>query len=197
MYGTGGLGGGDGIRGMGGMHHEGVNGERVDLREVVVEHHREIFRYARSLTFCDADAEDLAQTAVVRALQRGVITADADLAKRYVMRIVQNLAFDAQRLQTRRRIELRPDVGNAAAPGFDADAPDAFDSLGDTDVPRAAFADLPERHREVLRLRFFDDLGYDDVAAKLHTTEHGARQRVYRAMQALRGLLHDRNYRRP
>ena len=38
----------------------------VDLREVVVEHHREIFRLARSLTRSGADAEDLAQTAVVR-----------------------------------------------------------------------------------------------------------------------------------
>ena len=69
----------------------------VDLREVVVEHHREIFRLARSLTRSGADAEDLAQTAVVRALQRGAIVSGADQAKWYVMRIVRNLAIDQAR----------------------------------------------------------------------------------------------------
>ncbi len=178
---------------MGGGHHDEVESEQVDLREVVVEHHREIFRYARSLTFCDADAEDLAQTAVVRALQRGVIAADADRAKWYVMRIVQNLAVDQARVRSRRRVELRPSFGDAAA----HDPADLGADTRDVAVPTAAFAELPERHREVLRLRFFDDLGYDDVAQHLHTTEHGARQRVYRAMRALRALLDSRDYRRP
>jgi RNA polymerase sigma-70 factor (ECF subfamily) len=181
------------MRAMGGGHHDEIEGEQVDLREVVVEHHREIFRYARSLTFCDADAEDLAQTAVVRALQRGVITSDPDRAKWYVMRIVANLAVDDARVRSRRRVELRPNVGDAVA----HDPTDVEADTRDAAVPHAAFAELPERHREVLRLRFFDDLGYDDVAQHLQTTEHGARQRVYRAVRALRGLLDDRDYRRP
>jgi RNA polymerase sigma factor (sigma-70 family) len=53
-------------------------------------------------------------------------------------------------------------------------------------LPRAAFADLPRSHQEVLHLRFVEELDYEAVAARLQTTEHAARQRVYRAMQALR-----------
>lgn len=180
------------MRGTGGDH--GAGDEWVDLREVVVAHHREIFRYARAFSRTDADAEDLAQTAVVRALQRGTIVSDADGAKWYVMRIVRNLATDQARRRARISIdpfaELPDVVSSEPAPDVVADrVPD------DDRVPRAAFADLPDVHREVLRLRFLEELGYDDVAARLHTTEHGARQRVYRAMQELRSLITDRKYR--
>ena len=54
------------------------------------------------------------------------------------------------------------------------------------ELPRAVFADLPRVHQEVLHLRFVEELDHAAIAARLHTTEHAARQRVYRAMQALR-----------
>ncbi len=166
----------------------------VDLREVVVEHHREIFRYARAFSRTDADAEDLAQAAVVRALQRGTIVSDRDGAKWYVLRIVRNLATDQARRRARVTIDLWPELPEV--PSSEPSPDEVADRVVDEDrVPRAAFADLPDAHREVLRLRFLEELGYDDVAEQLHTTEHGARQRVYRAMQELRALIADRKYR--
>ncbi|HEX9505882.1 MAG TPA: sigma factor, partial [Acidimicrobiia bacterium] len=61
----------------------------LDLREVVVEHRVEIFRYARSLSRSDADAEDLAQSAVVRALAAGTTIREPEKAKWYLLRIVR------------------------------------------------------------------------------------------------------------
>ncbi|MET0626978.1 MAG: sigma-70 family RNA polymerase sigma factor, partial [Acidimicrobiia bacterium] len=168
--------------------HGGAGDEWVDLREVVVEHHREIFRYARSFTRSDADAEDLAQTAVVRALQRGTIVSDAARAKWYVMRIVRNLATDQARARARVSVEPRaemPELG-VLDPTIDEGPVDDRDA----DVAaRAAFDELDAIDREVLQLRFLEELAYETVAERLHTTEHGARQRVYRAMQSLRAIL--------
>jgi RNA polymerase sigma factor (sigma-70 family) len=59
-------------------------------------------------------------------------------------------------------------------------------------LPRAAFADLPRVHQEVLHLRFVEELDHAAIAERLETTEHAARQRVYRAMQALRALARQR-----
>jgi RNA polymerase sigma-70 factor (ECF subfamily) len=164
----------------------------VDLREVVVEHHREIFRYARTFTYNDADAEDLAQTAVVRALQRGTIfAADSLHARAYVKRIVRNLATDQARARLRVAVEPRSVVPEQAA---DDDAVDIVDALTDDrpDVGRAAqiaFAGLDPLDREALRLRYLDELAYRNVAERIHSTPQGARQRVYRAMQQLRAAL--------
>ncbi|MFI5046983.1 MAG: RNA polymerase sigma factor [Acidimicrobiia bacterium] len=169
-------------------HDPDAGGEWVDLREVVVEHHREIFRYARAFTFNDADAEDLAQTAVVRALQRGTIVSDAERAKAYVKRIVRNLATDQARVRARVSIEPRAQVPDGVA---DDDALDAVHDEHRDGGPAAqvAFAGLDPADREVLRLRYLEELAYRAVAERMHTTEHGARQRVYRAMQALRAAL--------
>jgi len=177
-----------------GSDDHGAGDGWVDLREVVVEHHREIFRLARSLTRTNADAEDLAQTAVVRALQRGAIVSDAEQAKWYVMRIVRNLAIDQARSRARVVVEPWAEVPERTS---SEPAPDEVVErvAPEERVPRAAFADLAEADREVLRLRFLEELAYEDVAARLHTTPHGARQRVYRAMQVLRSAVTDRRYR--
>src|SRR5260221_11801775 len=96
--------------------------DAFDLREVVVEHRADIFRYARSFCRSDADAEDLAQTAMVRALAAGAEVRDPERAKWYLLRIVRNLATDQARARARMAIEpwaVLPDAA-AAEPAPDA-----------------------------------------------------------------------------
>jgi RNA polymerase sigma-70 factor (ECF subfamily) len=163
---------------------EGASPRPVDIREVVVEHRADLFRFARSFTRNDADAEDLAQTAVVRALAAGAELRDPERAKNYLLRIVRNLATDQARARARMSVEPWAVVPDEIAPELEADA--RVLRADDGALPRAAFADLPRGHREVLQLRFVEELDYEAIAARLHTTEHAARQRVYRAVQALR-----------
>jgi RNA polymerase sigma-70 factor (ECF subfamily) len=173
-------------------HGDGFGGppEPFDLREVVVEHRADIFRYARSLCRNDADAEDLAQSAVVRALATRSAVRHPDRAKSYLLRIVRNLATDQARAKSRFPVEpwaRVPDTASAE-PGPDARV------LRDDDrrLPRAAFAELPRVHQEVLHLRFVEELDHAAIAARLETTEQAARQRLYRALQALRALTRQR-----
>jgi len=167
--------------------------DAVDLREVVVEHRADIFRFARSLCRSDADAEDLAQTAVVRALAAGAELREPERAKSYLFRIVRNLATDQARARARMSEEPWAAVPDVASVELE---PEAVVLRADAQaLPRAAFADLPRGHQEILRLRFVEELDYDAVAARLHTTEHAARQRVYRAMQALRAIAQRRQLR--
>jgi len=49
-----------------------------------------------------------------------------------------------------------------------------------------ALAELPESQLEALRLRFADDLPYDELADTLGTTPQAARVRVHRGLSALR-----------
>jgi hypothetical protein len=48
---------------------------------------------------------------------------------------------------------------------------------------------LAPRDRETLQLRFFEDRGYVEIGALLGVSEDGARKRVDRALEKLRGLL--------
>ena len=161
--------------------------EPVDLRAVVVEYRLELFRYARTFTRNDADAEDLAQTAVLRALTARSVLHDPVKAKWYLLRIVRNLAIDQARSRARVRVEPWADVPDTANGDPEPEAVLLRDA--DRAVPRRALGELAPAHREVLELRFVEDLDYETVAQRLETTEHAARQRVYRAMQAMRGLV--------
>ena len=165
-------------------------GAPIDLREVVIEHHAQIFRIARGLTQCNADAEDLAQSALVRALQQGPLWCGPEQAKWYLIRIVQNLAIDQARARARVVVEPRAVVPDAPAPEL---LPEELVLRADAaTIPRAALDDLAPHHREVLSARFLEELSYEKLAERLGTTEHAARQRVYRAVQALRAVVRPR-----
>ena len=55
-----------------------------------------------------------------------------------------------------------------------------------------ALAELSERDREAVLLRFFEDKEYQAVAARLSLSENAARMRVDRAVDKLNGLLRKR-----
>jgi RNA polymerase sigma-70 factor (ECF subfamily) len=165
----------------------GAGNGAVDFREVVVAYRADIFRVARRFTHSDADAEDLAQTAVVRALQTAATVEDLEMGKRYVLRIVRNLAFDQTRARARVTVEPWADVPEGAASALTPDEVVVRDE--ERALPRAAMEELPPVHREILRLRFVEELDYPSLAEHLAVTEHAARQRVYRAVQALREVV--------
>jgi RNA polymerase sigma-70 factor (ECF subfamily) len=164
--------------------------DAFDLREVVVEHRADIFRYARSFCRNDADAEDLAQTAVVRALASRSEVRNPERAKWYLLRIVRNLATDQARAKSRFAVEPWAEVPDAISADPAPDARLLHDEQHE--LPRAAFADLPRVHQEVLHLRFVEELDHAAIAARLETTEQAARQRLYRALQALRAITRQR-----
>jgi len=114
--------------------------ELIDLREVVVEHRAQIYRFARSLCRSAADAEDLAQTALVRALQQGPLSCTPEQAKWYVLRIVRNLAIDQARARARVSVEPRAEMPEARSTD---PLPEELILRADAAVaPRAAFESL-------------------------------------------------------
>ncbi len=66
---------------------------------------------------------------------------------------------------------------------------DAFAAALDRDELRQAMADLPDRHRAVLTLRFFDDLDADEASAILGCSRGTFAVRLHRALAALRGAM--------
>jgi RNA polymerase sigma-70 factor (ECF subfamily) len=68
-------------------------------------------------------------------------------------------------------------------------ARDAFAAALDADELRQAMADLPDAHRTVLTLRFFDDLDADEASAILGCSRGTFAVRLHRALAALRGAM--------
>jgi RNA polymerase sigma-70 factor (ECF subfamily) len=145
-----------------------------------------VYHFASMVAGSDLEAEDLAQSALERAL-RGLPHFDnrkGDV-EAWLWRIVVNVARDAGRAAARRQrlwerlVQLRPGwTSNDDIP------------LGISNERLVeAIRTLTPRQRSVLALRFGADLDYGGVGAALGTSSGAAAVATHRALIALRRKL--------
>jgi RNA polymerase sigma-70 factor (ECF subfamily) len=84
--------------------------------------------------------------------------------------------------------ERSADPGRGRLTGDEA-AVDAFAGTLDRDQLARALRGLPEAHRRVLVLRFYDDLDVDEICALLGCSRATFAVKLHRALAALRGAL--------
>ncbi len=140
---------------------------------------------ARQWTRSSADAEDVVQEAFVRFWkhQRGLPGEPMAL----LVTSVRRAAFDLARRNTRRtaREERATDESDDRAPIFDA----ALDGDERRDAIEVALHRLPPEQREVLVLKIWGELTFEEVAHQLEVPPNTAASRYRYALAALRREL--------
>jgi RNA polymerase sigma factor (sigma-70 family) len=142
---------------------------------------RNLVRLAR-LFVDDMDAaEDLVQESFIR-LARHAHRIDEDRAPAYLRSIVLNLARDHNR---RGLVSLR----HQSASGREVDVPDEAPERLVTDERQLAVLDavrtLPVRQRDCVVLRYFQDLGIDDIARTLGLSPNSVKTHLKRGLAHL------------
>lgn len=137
-------------------------------------------------------AEDLTATTFERGLE---VLRNASFRNEafggWLYRVASNAVIDAAR---RDRRLLSFDWLSEAR--FDDPIPSELERAGDAmaaaldaDELRRAVQRLPDAHRQVLTLRFFDDLDAEEAAAVLNCSKPTFAVKLHRALVALRGEL--------
>ena len=144
-----------------------------------------LFRTALLLTGQDAaEAEDLLQLCLERAYRHwGRITRQGGEPERYARRILVNAANDRWR-RLKRRPERSLDVADTAS-----SVPDRAGEVADRDALTRALADLPQRQRLVIVLRYFDDMEMAEIAAALGCSIGTVRSHLSRGLSAMRQAI--------
>ncbi len=101
----------------------------------------------------------------------------------WLYRIARNRVFR----MLRRRDYTINSLADADVPAAD-DASITFDS-DDAEVVHAALAQLPPQHREVVVLRFIENLSYQDIAGVVGCQVGTVKSRLYKAKRMLRKIL--------
>src|SRR5438046_1853565 len=129
---------------------------------------RPAFQLAGALVKDQAVAEEIVQEAFLRCMQSRRTPREMTEFRRWLYRIVLNLAREHHRRGQRwRRVRLVPD------PGLDPQLV-AERRMGDTEMANALHT-LSPREREAVYLRFFQDASYEDVAAIMRINESTTR----------------------
>lgn len=157
----------------------------MDFSEYVAARGPALERFAYVLTGDAHRAQDLVQTALLRAYRRWRWVARADHPDAYVRRIVTTSYVDWRRRRSNHEepVDALPD-----RPAGDGPA-DPADRVADRDELQRALATLSPRQRAVLVLRHYE--GWDDasIAAALGCGEPAVRTHASRGLQRLRDAL--------
>jgi RNA polymerase sigma-70 factor (ECF subfamily) len=128
-------------------------------------------------------AEDAAQETFAKAAVHLPKLRKADQFGSWVAAICRNEARDLCR--TRRQSQKGERVAQEESP---ADAGETGEAI------RVALKELPEEAREVVFLRFYDGLSYDQISAVLGISEQAINGRLRRAKKKLADLLRSRGF---
>jgi len=157
-------------------------GDMEGFEALVRRYQRVLFTVSlRMLGDYDA-ANDAAQNAFIKAYQK---LETFDSTRRFfswIYRILVNECLNARR-DAPRHEPLPPDV---AAPGTPADA---LESSERRRAVQAAILALPLDYREVIVLRHFTELSYQEISETLHLPEKTVKSRLHTARTRLAGML--------
>jgi RNA polymerase sigma-70 factor (ECF subfamily) len=175
--------------------HQALQGDRTACEELV---HR---WSARILAFCHAQvgnrqmAEDLAQESLLRGM-RGLHTLDApDKFGPWLCGIAQRVCRDWRKSKQASQVpftslapDRRPELLARTDSGVTEDEVDRMDELRRL---MDEVHSLPEKHREVLMLYYYQDVTYQDLAQMLGVSFATVNARLTQARATLRERLSD------
>ena len=140
--------------------------------------------YARQQTRCEADAEDVLQTALVKTWKtHGRLPTPEMIGLVYTN--IRRCAIDLARSTDRRQVREQKVVA-------DAGDPIAWFELPDDDESRAlqvALAAIPEKYREVITLKTWGELTFAEIGESLDISPNTAASRYRYGLDALRRCL--------
>ena len=168
-------------------------GSEAAFAEIVRRYQRAVYRVAWALTRNDADADDLAQEAFVRAWGAiGRFEIGQPLYP-WLARITTNLAYSLFRRRKRRpEAPIEPLLEAGMQFGVEDDpAEHAVTDERNANL-RACFAELSPEHQAVLALRVVQDLSYEEISKALNVPIGTVMSRLARARGALAKLMIER-----
>ncbi|HEY2217178.1 MAG TPA: sigma-70 family RNA polymerase sigma factor [Solirubrobacteraceae bacterium] len=149
-----------------------------------------VWRYLRARVGA-AEAEDCFQETFVAAMRAYPRLRPDSNVRAWVLTIAQNKALDAHRARTRRaQPTAEPEALSQAVGDQDGSAPSAQDELlAREEALWQAVAELPERQRSVVTLRYLADLPHREIAAAMDCSPEAARSSLHEALGKLRKVV--------
>ena len=166
------------------------------LDELIVRYQHRLLRYLLYLTGNREQAEDLFQEVWMRVLVRGGQYNGQARFETWLFTIARNLLIDQRRKRTMSSLdELIEGKGDDDRPmAFEvADGEptpfDHFSNLEDRERIASALLEMDTLHREVMVLRFHEELSLDEIAKVTRAPLSTVKSRLYRGMAMIKPKL--------
>jgi RNA polymerase sigma-70 factor, ECF subfamily len=166
------------------------------LDELIVRYQHRLLRYLLYLTSNRELAEDLFQEVWMRVLVRGDQFNGKARFETWLFTIARNLVIDQRRKKTLSSLDELFEVGSEDDRPMSFEIADGeptpfdrFSNLEDRERIAAALLTLDTLYREVLVLRFHEELSLDEIAKVTRAPLSTVKSRLYRGLAAIRPAL--------
>ena len=143
-------------------------------------------RFAHGLSRNSADADDLTQATIERALRSRDQWQAGTRLDSWSYRIMRNLWIDTARSQSRRAMREAPEEEGLAV---GEDPRDAMDAAVDLRRIMSAMSRLPDEQREIVALILVEGFGYREVSEMLGLPIGTVSSRLVRGRTALLAMV--------
>ena len=150
------------------------------IEDIVLENYNQYYRLAFSYVHNEADASDIVQNGVYKALKSWRSLKHSEYAKTWVYRIMLNECFRYKENRNLSYEELSDE-----SYGEDLCKTDRYE---DIDLQRALDA-LPDSDKAVIILKFFEDKKLEEIAEILDENINTVKSRLYRSLKKLKTAL--------
>jgi RNA polymerase sigma-70 factor (ECF subfamily) len=153
-----------------------------------------LFNYAHGILQNTFDAQEVVQDAMLRAhraltRQYEETRVEALAVRPWLFRTVRNLCLNKRRSKTRALEQPLETFDDGRIGPFTKTAATEFDRREEADLLKRAIALLPVEAREMIVLRFIEEMPYADIARTVGSTEASLRGKVFRSLKLLRDAL--------
>ncbi len=173
-------------------------GDPDALTAIISRYQHRLYRYLLRLVREPAAADDLFQQTWLRVMEKiGRYDARRNFES-WLFSVAHNLAIDAWRGQRGESAHYAGDADDAGEPAIErlgAGDPEAQERLLDIErgaMLAACMHDLPAIHREVLTLRFEEDMKLEEIAEVAGVPLSTVKSRLRRALDGLRAAMNAR-----
>lgn len=163
------------------------------LDHLIEQYQHRLYRYLLFLTGDRALAEDLFQETWVRVLERGHQYNSKSKFESWLFAIARNLVIDVSRRKKIRSLDelADPESEHPYEPPDERSASvlQLLVTRENEQAVQLSLLKIPAYYREVLLLRFQEELGLEDIASVLATPLSTVKSRLYRGLTALKSAL--------
>jgi RNA polymerase sigma-70 factor (ECF subfamily) len=164
------------------------------LDELIGRYQYRLPRYLWTLTGNRETAEDLFQETWIRVLEKSHLYDPQWRFEAWLFSIARNLAIDLLRRRQPESLEALLHPGDERAehewPDYESATPFEAAAAGEqSELVKGVLRRLPPEAREVLVLRFQEDMNLDEIAEVVRAPLSTVKSRLYRGLETFRHLL--------
>jgi RNA polymerase sigma-70 factor, ECF subfamily len=167
------------------------------LERLIDRYEPALYGYAYGILQNTFDAQEVVQDAMLRAHRALTRQYDeqrcAELQMRpWLFRMTRNLCLNKRRSKTRALETPLESFDDGRIGPFVRQHGDDVERRQDAELLRHAMSALPVEARELIVLRFMEEMSYGDIAKTVGATEAALRGKVFRSLKLLRDALEKR-----